>query len=510
MSESVKNKKYVYIFFIVLFMIVVTIYFSVSFLINKKEEILENKNLKQTEQEILKKRIDSSMDTVDPNNYDSVKDFLYFMNTWSGIELNVDLENETFYISSWTWKTYTVTRFDKELISEIDSYEDDSMKNKAILDIYSAYKNRNYLLPDSSSWKSWVRLLNDWELPSNLQVHNSILLPYSWESYKETLSRLESIEDKTLEDNINLSYIYDFWWDYEKSNKLKESLEIEKINYTISWKVYNDWNFLSWAKIEVLNYKDIYTYSNENWEYSLSFESFPMTRLRYRASFDWFSDWYNDSFLIFDWNNQEIWNLDFTLHKFNSKKLIKNSDLNKWEVSIKSTIWNEFIFEKNKVIDLNWKIYRWDFYAYIFEFNRYTPWMENYLSLDNFDDLSWYNWDMMITNGMTYLMLTDLEWNELFVKKSNPIVTNQIVDLDYLLNNSQNWTTKLTESQLDLILEKSKQDWYPIDNKFLTERWITWFAPWWVLNRTKWIWENRGIKLLNKDWLKQSLYYNID
>ena len=111
---------------------------------------------------------------------------------------------------------------------------------------------------------------------------------------------------------------------------------------------------------------------------------------------------------------------------------------------------------------------------------------------------------------MTYLMVTDLDWNELYISKNNPIVTRQYYDLKYSLNNKIKWTDILTNSQVDLILDMSKKWWYPIDNIFLTNRKISWFAPWWVLNVKKWIWENNWIRLLNKDWLKEALYYNID
>jgi hypothetical protein len=179
-------------------------------------------------------------------------------------------------------------------------------------------------------------------------------------------------------------------------------------------------------------------------------------------------------------------------------------------VIVKSSIWNEFHFRSWVIVDRNWNIYNKDFKVYIFEFNKNTDWMENFLSMDNFDSVLGYTWNMMITNWMTYLMLQDLDWNELFISKNNPIVTIQKMDIKSLLTSHENWTEKLTEKQLQLILEKSKEDWYPIDNEFLLNRWITWFTPWWVLNTKKWIRENNWIKLLNKSWFKEWLYYNVD
>ena len=508
------KNKYIYLLSLVGFIFVLLLYFTISFF-NKNFDSRHASEIEQRQviQEWIKsnKKININMDDFNPSIYDWVNDFLWYFINGSWIILNVDLLEEDFYIKTNKEDSFTIIKFDKDLISEIDNSSNKNFKNQAILDIFNSYKKDKYILWEPTDSRSWVRILEEYELPSNMRLHNNLLLPYNWESFLQTTNRLESKENKTLEDKQQLSYLYDFSWDYNKSLVLKESIDIEKITYKIEWRVFNLWKSLKWAKIEVLNYDNIFAYTNKKWEYHLEFETFPLTRLRLRASYEDLSDWYNWVYVVFDYDNQFSEDINFSLHVSDTKELILWKDLISWNTKIvKSSLWNTFEFKEGVLIDIENKVYNWDFNVEIFEFNRNTPWMESFLTLDNFDEVYWYTWNMMITNGMTYLLITDVEWNELFISKKNPIITKQNIDIDYLLNNSQNWTNILTKAQLELILQKSKEDWYTVDNKFLTERNITWFAPWWVLNRTKWIWENNWIKLLNKSWLKESLYYNID
>lgn len=508
-----KNKNIYIPFLIILFFIFLNF---ILYSFNKDENLInnnENKIITNTWvlDSSVSKNIDSSMKNIDPNNYESLAEFLNYFNTWSWINLTVDLLKEDFYIKIENKDNFIITKFNKELVAQIDETHNKNIKNQAIWDIFESYKKNKYVYWEPNNIRSWVKILSESELPLNSQLHNNILLPYTWESFLETKQRLESIKNKTPEDNTQLSYIYDFSWDYVKSLLFKEKSWLQKINYKITWKVYNWLKNQGWAKVEILNYDNVFTHTNDKWEYTLEFETYPLTRLRLRATYPWISDWYNWVYIVYNFDNQYSNDVDFSLHDINSKFLIKESDLKWWNTKIiKSTIWNTFEFKQWVLIDNNWSIYNWDFYAYIYEFSKNIPWMQNFLGLDNFDDVYWYVWDKMITNWMTYLLITDLNWNELYISKKNPIVTKQKVDINYLLNNSQNWTSALTEEQLNLILEKSQEGWYPIDREFLIDRKISWYAPWWVLNKTKGIWENRWFKLLNKDWLKESLYYNVD
>ncbi len=505
------KNKYIYFMVIIVLSIIVSLYFTITYLNNNYSSTDRIETSDWKIQSTVHKNISSDLDSIDPDNYDSLTEFISFLNTGSWINLNVDLINETFYIKTVVWDLTSIVKFDKELISDIDLWDSWNIKNQAILDIFNSYKRDGYILWEANNERSWIRILEEHELPPSFRLHNNILNPYVWESFLETKKRLENKINKTNEDNHQLSYLYDYSWDYKKALELKEKAWIKKINYRIEGRVFNLWNNIEWAKVEVLNYTWVESFTNEKWEYILEFETYPLTRLRLRASLNGYSDWYNGTYIVLDYNNQYVEDINFSLHNVDTKKIVKASDIS-WDkkVIVESTIWNSFEFIEWVLIDKNWKKYNWDFNVEIFEFNRNTPGMENFLTLDNFYELYWYTWNMMITNGMTYLMLTDIEWNELFISKRNPIITRQIVDIDYLLNNKQNGTTLLSKAQLSLILEKSKEEWYPIDNIFLWNRGITWFSPWWVLNRTKWIWENRWIKLLNKDWLKESSYYNID
>lgn len=496
-----------YISYILIAIIVIYMLFSVlSQNIKTTEKIEDNSKISIDDSD---KKIDISND-INPDNYESLEEFIWYFNSGSGVVLDVDMEKEVFYTkntnSDWT---YVISKFDDSLISHIDN-SSESIKNKAIMDIYNSYKEENFLFWEPNDSRAWVRILEEDELDSSFQMHNDLLIPYNWENYFEKLDRLESKVNKSVDDYKQLWYLYDFSWDYKKANILKKENWIKSINYKVSWKVFNQWEPLSNVEIEVLNTWEKVT-TDDNWYYEIEFETYPLTRARFRARIDWFSDWYNWVYIIFDSNNQSKEELNFNLHKYDTKELIKQEDLSNWKIkTIESTIWNSFDFVEWVVIDSNWEIYTKDFYAYIYEFDRQTPGMENFLWLDNFDPVYWYSWDMMVTAWMTYMMMTTLDWEELFISKKNPIVTRQQINMDIQYNNDEEWTNALTKEQFELLLKKSKEPWYNIDRTFLEERWISGLSPWWVLNKTRWVWENRPIKIINKDWLKESLYYNVD
>lgn len=456
------------------------------------------------------KKIDISKE-INPDNYESLEEFIGYFNTGSWVKLSVDMTKENFYtkkrVEDWT---YSITLFDKELISHVDS-SSKSIKNQAITDIYESYKKEDFLYWEPNEDRAWVRILDEDELEPQLQLHNNLLLPYKWENYYEKLERLESKQNKTKNDYVQLAYLYDFSWDYEKSNKMKEDNNIKKIKYSIEWRVIHYWEPVANAKIEVLNTRDV-TYSDKDWYYQIEFETYPMTRARFRARKEGVSDGYNWVYILYDSDNQSKKDIDFHLQKYDNKVLIKQENLEWWKkVTAKSSIWNTFVFEKWKVITKDKKPYNKDFYAYVYEFNRQTPAMEYLIWLDNFDPVYGYSWDMMVTAWMTYMMMTTLDWEEeLFISKQNPVISRQQINMDIQYNNDEEWTTALTKDQFELLLKKSKEPWYNIDRVFLENRWISWLSPWWVLNKERWVWENRPIKIINKNWLKESLYYNVD
>lgn len=504
-----KKNIFKYTSFVIIFVLFIVL--IIYIIVNNVEDdtIIEQQNNDTSKYSKEEKTIDISK-KIDPSKYDSLEEFIGYFNTGSWVILDVDMEKEDFYTKKRVedWK-YIITLFDKDLINHIDTASE-GIKEQAIMDIYNSYKEEDFLYWEPTEERDWVRILDNNELEPKFQLHNNLLMPYEWENYYEQLDRLESKQDKSTEDYQQLAYLYDFSWDYQKANQTKEQNEIEQINYSINWKVFNQWEPVPNAKIEVLNTWDI-TYTDKTWYYEIDFDTYPMTRARFRASKDGLSDGYNWVYILYDSKNQTTEDLSFNLHKYDKKVLIKQSDLSWWDTkTVTSSIWNSFVFEKAKVITKDWNTYNKDFYAYIYEFDRQTPWMENFLWLDNFDPVYGYSWDMMVTAWMTYMMMTTLDWEELFISKQNPIITRQQINMDIQYNNDEEWTNPLTKEQFELLLKKSKEPWYTIDRVFLENRGISWLSPWWVLNKSRWVWENRPIKIINKDWLKESLYYNVD
>ena len=86
-----------------------------------QEEVSEEKSIVKEED----KKITIGDKQIDPNNYNNLTEFITYLNTWSWIILDVDLENEDFYVNKtledWTKK---YIKFDKNLISKLDDNND--------------------------------------------------------------------------------------------------------------------------------------------------------------------------------------------------------------------------------------------------------------------------------------------------------------------------------------------------------------------------------------------------
>mgnify|MGYP003999491221 CR=1 FL=1 len=523
------KNKYIYIiilfilwiiFFIVYFLFYLSENYDVSDDLNElmnpvsekyeenKKEIIEKEAILSIED----KYIDISKKEIDPNNYESLKEFIWYLNTWSWVNLDVDMENEDFYINKELDNNKEYIKFNKSIIANIDLSNDKNPKNRAIKDIYSALLT-NKLYWEATSKRSWVRFLEEHELPETSRLHNDILSPYSWKTFLQLFDDLKSKNNKTKLDIQKLAYMYDFLWEYSLSEKLKQKAWLKQINYKISWKVTDTyWNTLSWAIVTVLNLENKHVVTDDNWNYELEFNTYPLTRLRFRSiKSGAFSDAYNSSYVLYDNSFQEINNLNFSLQKQNSSFIIKWTELTNWKSkTIKSTLWNSFIFNEWVVLTKNKKTYSWDFIVKIFEFNQNTSSMDWFLNNDNFDSVYWYAWNLMKTTGMTYLLITDINGRELYISKKKPITTIQNTNLDLMINDYYDIWFNLTDNQIDIIYNESQKWGYPIDREFLLKMWIGGYSPWWVFNVEKGIWENAPFKFLNKTWLKQSLYYNAN
>ncbi|MDD3302384.1 MAG: carboxypeptidase-like regulatory domain-containing protein [Candidatus Gracilibacteria bacterium] len=507
------------IIFSALFLFVLLGICTVLTIVNKDSKNLEEDN-SQIKSDILQsskiiyskeKEVDITKKDIDPNKYETLNEFIHYFNMGSGISLSVNLEEEPFYIKTGSGKNTIIKKIDNDTITNVDKNSDKNIKNIAINEIFQSYLNDNYVYGEPNGTRNSVRFLENNELPSNLSLHNQLLSFNSGESFYETKKRLENISNKSKEDYLELSYIYDYAGLYDKANLYKKISGTKKLNYTIKGKVFNSDTALKGATISLLNNTTIKTTTNNDGEYTLNFETYPETRIRLRASYLGLSDGFNGTYIIFDYDNQEATDVNFNLHKYDTKNELDTSKIqNGAPTIIKSSLGNTFEINKDSIIYKDGKTYSGKFITYIYEFNKDTPGMDNFLSLDSFNNSYGLEGNMMITNGMTYLLITDTQGNELYISKKNPIKTQQYMDIKNMMNIDINGTKKLTESEIDLILEKSKEGGYPINYEFLRERNITGFSPWWVLNIKKGIRENSGIKLINKKGLKEGLYYNID
>ena len=157
------KNKYIYILTTVILLLATVLYFilwntgnilntDIINWINSSSWLLNNENIISESD----KQIDISFNEIDPNNYESVNEFLTYFVNWSWVVLNVDLLEENFYINVYTDNWYIVTRFNKEFISNIDKIVDKNVKNQAIMDIYNSYKI------DKSSVVAFLMVIIKW------------------------------------------------------------------------------------------------------------------------------------------------------------------------------------------------------------------------------------------------------------------------------------------------------------------------------------------------------------
>lgn len=457
---------------------------------------------------------------IDPTKYIKFQDFLNDFKSYSW--MTIDPIKEKFAISS-TWSGFTTfTSFDFKNDNYI--FDDETNKNLAILDIYTAYKNDSiYWWVDSNSDRK-VLFDNDIDHPMTSQL--TYLLDARLDKDKNIYTMISSLEssDDIWKDNMELlTYLYEFSWDYEKAKKERQKIcesnnwDCSKnISLTVEWSVFDsDWNTLSNTKIELLNDKSINTTTDSNWNFTLNFNNSDFSHLRFRAFQNWYSDWYHTISVNNLYSDKLSFDFSFKLSKSDSIVSITDDnylDYKKWKYYIIDTQYSKYFVPTDWLYFEDGNSYTWnnfDIFMYLFKKDSN---MDNLLDNDTFAPVYGYVWNTMKTFWMPYIQFFDKStWLELFVKSSNPmILQNQIYHMKELYENSDQIYEALTDEDMKFLVSKSEELWwYPIDFDFLTENKMMRWPVWWALDRKTWLWESVWSRVLNVDWLVELPFFHI-
>lgn len=463
------------------------------------------------------KEINFETKEINPDDYITLWDFLKRVKTWTW--MNIDLVKEDFVIQNNTWSwTFRVFRFRQDFINNDPVLSSRQAKNEAVLDIFDAYKNKSiYRTWDSNIPWSKISFWEELMHPSTNMI-NAIFTKQL--NMYDLMKDFESRKKLSIYDAELLSYLYDLNWDYAKANKSREDncktfpqTCIKKLNVVFKWKILDEKNNpVSWAKVKLLNKEWIESITNKSWEYEIKFESYPFSHIRLKSS----KLGYSDGFISSSINMYYVANSyneirDFTLNKANKVETVWINDAKNWYYTFK-TEQSIYKVPKDWLFYMNGKKYIWNkLSVYLYEFNKWSR-IDNLMEVDTFTPVYWYVGNIMKTFWMPYIQFFDDNSNEVFIKKSNPIIlTNQIYHMKELYDNYDKIYEPLTKEDMKKLVQVSKEKWgYPIDMKFLTENNMLRWPAWWVLDRAKWIWQNIGCKVLNENWLVELPFYSIN
>lgn len=495
-----------------LFVSILFFYFNID---NKK---IENETINT---------VDYSDLWINPNDYKTLTWFLLELPSmsWSIVDW-LDLMNDNFVlVNSYSWSLWRdLPIYNSDILWWLYNSKDD--KNAVIAEIYTAFKD--WII----QWWAWTNIASKIIFEQDI-YHRETQTIKDILNFKlnvnSIIDEFSKIWDISLPKKELLAYLKEFKWDYSESNKLRKEIINENKNLikhlqeiTVKWKVYTQTNTpIPWVKITLLNNPKFNTTTNLKWEYELKFKYYNFSHLRFRATFDWYSDWFKtfqfNTYLWKEWN--KIIETDYHLKKAEKTYSIDINDSDK----VTDINWSKFFTVKSSqseyrvpyswLVDIDLNQYEWkNIEVFLYELNKWDN-IDNLVSVDTFWPVYGYLGNMMKTFWMPYIQFFDKDtWEELFIKKSSPmILKNNIYHMQELYDNYDQVYEALTKDDMKWLVQKSKElRWYPLDQDFIQENNMLRFPARWSLDRKKWVWENVGFKVLSEDWLVEVPFYSIN
>lgn len=454
---------------------------------------------------------------IDPTIYPTVWDFLTVLDTNTG-SMAVDIMKEDFYLMHTNPDGMeSVLRVDADFRAELATATG-SRKDMIIRDIFSAYKSGGIMPESTDPKRGGIRMLSGSELSRISQSHNQIIgaNTSSTGSFNTLKKNLESTA-VTDEEKKSLAYMYEYEGNYAKATELRNSLadkNIASVTTHIEWTVTDGKTGapLPGVTVELLNDKSIKTTTDNSGKYVFDITLSDSSRYRLRAWDPTHSDGFA-AFSTFASGTTQRVVLDFTIHtpdKVMDVTLSRDAQGGVFGLDTAQTIYtipvDGLVFANGTPFTGN------QIRGYMYEFTKQTN-MANYMYNDTFDAVYGYVGNIMKTFGMPYLQIYDTEGNELHIKKSKPaLLRNKIYHMKELYDNYDRIYTAVTDEDMAYIVAASKSDptGFPITRAWLIDNHMLKWPAWWCLNRTKWVWEAVGQRVIDPSGIIETQYYTID
>ncbi|MCT4617167.1 MAG: carboxypeptidase-like regulatory domain-containing protein [Candidatus Gracilibacteria bacterium] len=456
---------------------------------------------------------------INPEKYATYEDFLKDFKTFEGMKL--DPTKEDFVISykdEGGKETFTAYRLDEIKKGKL---LEGKRKDKAILDIYKAYKNGNIYGGYNSNQADKIVFREDIG-HEETKTLDSILAGKN--NINDVKKELENIENLDTSKKELLAYINDLEGNYEHANKQRENLCKDDpntcrkmVNFTFVGTVLDsDKTPISNVEVVYLNDSDKTSKTNEKGEFEIKLKLYNFSHARFKAK----KIGYSDSFMVFSVNSykDDTWNNEyretFVMNKAGQKEEINLVEERKKEGKFFTleTQKSKYFIPKDGLKTFSGEEYKGDkLDVYLHEFTK-TSDIETLLNNDIFSNEVGYSGNVMVTYGMPYIQFFNPEnKEELFIMSSNPMILqhrNEYVEHMKKVDDTGNGL--LTNEDIKFLVEKSNElGGYPIDTSFLRENNLLKWPLWWTLDREKGIWYNCPHRVIDETGMVALEFYSI-
>ncbi len=374
--------------------------------------------------------------------------------------------------------------------------------------------------------ESKYEMLSESELPDKYKFHNHIYsspLETNYLNIKYTLEQRYKSGKYSKDDLSRLAYLYDLEGRFKDRDKIylllckkyAERCRSDNVQITVVGMVTNSFGkALGGVKIKNLAGSE-QTTTDESGKFILQVRAGELEKLRFLAEKPGYSDG-TTSLIILTTDRKKykldkiiLSKIDETVIKLDTKikKLLDNYSVAKLQgdTLVINTERANYIIPLESVRDENKKAFKGILEVHTMFYNRDNA-PGSLMNTDMFDSAFGYAGNRMYTFGMPYIKFFDAKsGKELFVYKDKPIVVRyRMLHLDELYRRKV-----ITPAQLQAMITLSKEKGgYPINRKYIKDNNIMGFPTFWVFNKSRGVWEETGMRILDTTGLGESIFYH--
>lgn len=459
--------------------------------------------------------IDENTQSIDPNSFKDLSDFLNRVKSKKGMDLDLSKEPFVITIKSNTGETYAP--ISRELITDKEVNADRKALNAAISDIFDAYKNNKiYRTQNSKGAGTKIGFGKDYAHPFTSTLNGIYSLDTSMYEVRDELAKKERLSK--FGEEIH-AYLYEFEGRFDEVEKIREktcknypdTCSLKIASYVVGKVTDQSGNPLPGALVKLQNEPSISTTTKEDGTYELKFDTYPLSHLHLKASFPGHSDGYSDALVNMYGGAPYFYQVkDFVINKAGVVAQSENAETD-GDYYIFRTQQSEYRVPKNGLKYEDGRTFPGGkFTVYMYEFKKSDN-IDNLANSPTFQPVQGYVGNLMKTFGMPYIQFFDENGKELFVHSSNPmILRNKVYHMKELFENYDRIYEPLTKEDMEFLVKVSKEKGgFPIDFKFQIENNILRWPAWWALDRKRGVWDNIPSRVLDVDGTIETPFYSI-